>query len=67
MSEWSWEIKNDEYLKKTEERCSEKNILLPKFSELKHPHTISKKIQEKLKEIDLQDLHPLNLHFVMSF
>ena len=46
MSEWSWEIKNDEYLKKTEERCSEKNILLPKFSELKHPHTISKKIQE---------------------
>lgn len=61
MFEWSWEIKNDEYLKKTEERCSEKNILLPKFSELKHPHTISKKIQKKLKEIDLQDLHPLNL------
>ncbi len=61
MSEWSWEIENEQFLSKTVERCREKNIILPKFSELKHPHSIPKNIQEKLKEIDLQDLHPLNL------
>ena len=61
MSEWSWEIENEQFLSKTIERCREKNIILPKFSELKHPHSIPKNIQEKLKEINLQDLHPLNL------
>ncbi len=61
MTEWKWEIENEEFLNKTVERCKEKNIVLPKFSELKRPHTISKKIQEKLKDVDLQDTHPLNL------
>lgn len=61
MTEWKWEIENEEFLNKTVERCKEKNIVLPKFSELKHPHTISKEIQEKLKGVDLQDTHPLNL------
>ena len=61
MSEWSWEIENEQFLSNTVERCREKNIILPKFSELKHPHTIPNNIQEKLSEIDLQDLHPLNL------
>ena len=62
MSEWSWEIENEQFLSKTVERCREKNIILPKFSELKHPHTIPNNVQEKLKRIDLQDLHPLNLY-----
>ncbi|VAX28585.1 Cysteine synthase [hydrothermal vent metagenome] len=61
MTEWKWEIENEDFLHKTVERCKEKDIVLPKFSELKHPHTISKEIQEKLKEVDLQDTHPLNL------
>lgn len=62
MSEWSWDIKNQDYLDNTIKRCKEKNIVLPKFSELKHPHTIPNSIQEKLKDIDLQELHPLNLY-----
>ncbi len=61
MSEWKWGIENEEFLNKTVERCKEKDIVLPKFSELKHPHTISKEIQEKLKDVDMQDTHPLNL------
>jgi len=61
MLEWKWEIENEEFLNKTVERCREKDIVLPKFSELKHPHTISQEIQNKLKDVDLQDTHPLNL------
>ncbi len=61
MSNWSWEVKNQEFLEKTIERCRKNQIVLPKFSQLKNPHTIPTSVQEKLKEIDLQELHPLNL------
>lgn len=61
MSDWSWGIQNEEFLNNTITRCREKNIILPKFDELKHPHTISDSVKEKLKDIDLQELHPLNL------
>ncbi|MBT8379315.1 MAG: pyridoxal-phosphate dependent enzyme [Ignavibacteria bacterium] len=61
MSSWNWEIANEEFLKKTIERCKEKNIILPKFSELKNPDRISSKIQSKMSNIDLQEVNPLNL------
>lgn len=61
MSFWNWEIENEEYLRKTIQRCRQKNIILPKFSELRNPDTISPKIMSGLKNIDMQEVHPLNL------
>ncbi|MCJ7554825.1 MAG: hypothetical protein MUO34_13195, partial [Ignavibacteriaceae bacterium] len=61
MFDWNWDIQNSDNLDKTIKRCREKQILLPTFSELKNPHSISKSVQQKLKHIDLNDLHPLNL------
>ncbi|MDA3860600.1 MAG: pyridoxal-phosphate dependent enzyme [Melioribacteraceae bacterium] len=58
---WSWNIENEDFLTKTVERCKEKEILLPTFSQLKHPNRISDEIKKKLKDIDIQETHPLNL------
>lgn len=61
MSKWEWKIENETYLRKTIQRCKEKNVILPKFKELKEPETISEEIKEKLKSIGMQEVHPLNL------
>lgn len=61
MSKWEWKVENETYLRKTIQRCKEKNIILPKFKELKEPETISEEIKEKLKSIGMQEVHPLNL------
>jgi len=58
---WKWNIENEDFLKKTVERCKEKRILLPTFSQLKHPNKIPPNIQDELKNVDIQALHPLNL------
>lgn len=58
---WKWNIENEDFLLKTVTRCKEKEILLPTFDQLKHPDKIPTEIQEKLKKVDIQDLHPLNL------
>jgi len=58
---WKWSIENEDFLAKTVTRCKEKNILLPTFNQLKHPDKIPTNIQEKLKNIGIQDVHPLNL------
>jgi len=42
-------------------RFKEKNIILPKFSEMKNPENIPEKVKTKLKGIGMWDLHPLNL------
>jgi len=61
LMNWSWNIENEDFLTKTVERCKDKNILLPTFSQLKHPNRISNEIQNELKDVDIQALHPLNL------
>ena len=61
MKKWEWKIENEAFLQKTIQRCKEKNIILPKFSELKNPETISYEIKEKLKNIGMDEIHPLNL------
>lgn len=61
MSNWDWQIQNQDYLNRTIKRCKEKEIILPTFNELKHPQNISEEIRIKLKNIDLQEIHPLNL------
>ncbi len=61
MEEWKWEISNTEFLEKTLKRCKENEIVLPTFEQLKHPHNIPQKIQDDLKHIGIQEVHPLNL------
>ncbi len=61
MIYWNWKIENKEYLKKTVKRCKEQNILLPTFNQLKHPDSIPESVKSKLPEVDMQDIHPLNL------
>lgn len=61
MADWSWRIENELYLKNTIQRCRENKILLPTFKQLKNPHTIPDEIKSKLKNIGMQELHPLNL------
>lgn len=61
MEEWKWEIKNESYLKRSIDRCRRQNIILPTFKQLKHPETIPQQVLDKLKKIDFQDFHPLNL------
>ena len=61
MSNWDWSIQNQDFLNRTIKRCQKQKINLPTFKELKHPETIPGKIQEKLKDIDFQEVHPLNL------
>ncbi|MCE1187522.1 MAG: pyridoxal-phosphate dependent enzyme [Ignavibacteria bacterium] len=61
MDNWNWNIENEAFLQKTIARCKEKNILLPTFAQLRNPQEIPASIQNKLKEINLNDVHPLNL------
>ncbi len=61
MSNWNWDIENPEYLSRTIKRAKENNIILPTFEQLKKPDTIPDEIKEKLKDVDLQDVNPLNL------
>jgi cysteine synthase A len=58
---WNWETENEDYLKRTIQRCKENKIILPTFNQLKKPETIPTEIKEKLKNIDLNEVHPLNL------
>jgi cysteine synthase len=58
---WNWTIENEDYLERTIQRCKEKNINLPTFSQLKKPETIPAKIISQLKSIEINELHPLNL------
>ncbi len=61
MFDWNWKIQNQDFYQKTLKRVREKKIILPTFRQLKHPETIPTAIVEKLKQIDMQELHPLNL------
>jgi cysteine synthase len=58
---WNWETENEDYLKRTIQRCQDNKIILPTFNELKNPKTIPTAIKEKLKNIDINEVHPLNL------
>ncbi|KAF0141990.1 MAG: pyridoxal-5'-phosphate-dependent protein subunit beta [Stygiobacter sp.] len=61
MESFSWKLQNEDYLKKTIKRCQEKKIILPKFSELKNPDSITQKIKDQLPKVGMQDINPLNL------
>ena len=61
MTSWKWDIENEEYLTNSINRCKEQGVILPKFSELKNPDTISDKITSGFDTVDMQDVHPINL------
>jgi len=52
---------NKEIIKKTAQRCREKNIIIPTFKQLKNPNLIPDKIKNKLKKVGLWDVSPINL------
>lgn len=50
-----------EVRKNTVKRCREKNIIIPTYEQLKNPELIPDEIKEKLKNVGLWDVDPLNL------
>ncbi|MBP7796849.1 MAG: pyridoxal-phosphate dependent enzyme [Elusimicrobiales bacterium] len=54
-------MKNKEIVKKTAQRCMERNIIIPTFKQMKNPELIPDKIKKELKKIGLWDLNPRNL------
>jgi len=54
-------IVNEKYLESALKRAKEKGIILPTFEQMQNPELIPEKIKDKLKNIGLWDLHPLNL------
>lgn len=54
-------VVNHDVLKKAVERFREKGVILPTFAQMQNPALIPDKIKDKLKNIGLWELHPLNL------
>src|SRR3972149_10003444 len=61
MENWNWEIANNDFLNKSIERCRKQQVTLPTFNLLKQPDSIPGKVKASLKNIDMQEVHPLNL------
>ena len=53
--------KNEQALARNIERAKEHNIIIPTFEQMKDPTKIPEKIREKLKDVGLWDINPLNL------
>ncbi|MCK4791264.1 MAG: pyridoxal-phosphate dependent enzyme [Desulfobacteraceae bacterium] len=53
--------KNEPNLKRTIQRCRERNIVIPTFSQLRDPELIPQDVKNQLREIGLWDIVPLNL------
>ena len=52
---------NEAVLAKTVQRCRERGIVIPTFAEQRDPTLVPEKIQKRLKDVGMQDTHPLNL------
>ena len=55
------EIQNEKVLENAVARYKEQNIILPTFEQQRNPELIPGKIKDKLKNVGLWDLNPLNL------
>ena len=53
--------KNEEALRHNIEQARENDIIIPTFAQMTNPEKIPAKIQEKLKNVGLWDINPLNL------
>ncbi|MBR0026399.1 MAG: pyridoxal-5-phosphate-dependent protein subunit beta, partial [Clostridia bacterium] len=52
---------NRDTLKNAIQRAKENNIILPTFAQMKNPELVPEKIQDKLTDVGLWDINPLNL------
>jgi cysteine synthase A len=52
---------NEERLQRTAQRARERGIVIPTFAQMRDPSLIPVPIVEKLSDVGLWDLHPLNL------
>ncbi len=52
---------NERLLQRTVERAKEKKIIMPTFAEMRNPELISDRIKDRLKDVGLWDINPLNL------
>jgi cysteine synthase A len=52
---------NEEKLRRTVNRCREKNIVIPTFAQMENPDTAPERIKEQLKQTGLWDITPQNL------
>ncbi len=55
------EVQNEKVRAGAVQRFRERGIILPTFAEMRNPKLIDSEVKEKLKNIGLWDLHPLNL------
>jgi cysteine synthase A len=53
--------KNEKQLKRTVERCRERDIVIPTFSQMRNPEKVSSTIKERLRETELWEIAPQNL------
>jgi len=52
---------NEEVLKKAVKRAKEQGVVIPTFEQMKNPELIPDEVKEKLKDVGLWDINPLNL------
>lgn len=52
---------NEKARKNNIQRCRERNIIIPSFSQMKNPGTIPESVKESLKQTGMKDLDPVNL------
>ncbi len=55
------QTRNEEALSRTIERARERNIIIPTFYQMRNPHLIPDPVRQKLQNVGLWDLNPLNL------
>lgn len=53
--------KNEQALERNIQRAKENNIIIPTLAQMKDPSLIPEKIKDKLKNVGLWDINPLNL------
>ncbi len=53
--------KNQENLKRCVDRARKKGIIIPTFAQMRNPELIPEKIKDKLGDVGLWDVNPLNL------
>ncbi len=61
MIELITKVENEKVLENAVKRYKEQNIILPTFKQQRNPELIPEKIKDKLKNVGLWDLNPLNL------
>ena len=58
---------NESVIKKTSEYFKKNGVVLPTISELRSPHLINEEVKNKLKNLDKDEINPLNLFRVHWF